>query len=91
MDSSTTFVRSCSVQYSIYEGPGSSSNTDSSPDTKKTVNHTRLVESAAHAALPLVDISSQFWADNDSVCFATDIVMPPLNPPIMRIDRPPIS
>ena len=51
---------------------------------------TRFVESAAHAALPVLEVSSQFWSHADSIFLTADIIMPVLNPPIMRIDRPPI-
>lgn len=90
LDSSTIFVRSSSIQYSVCEESASNSSSDSTTGPKKNMSPTRFVETAAHAALPLLEVSSQFWSHTDSIFLMADIVMPVLNPPIMRIDRPPI-
>ena len=91
LDSSTSFVRAHAplIQRSI----ATDSNTQDSPDEsgpKKAARGVKInAEAPAHAALPMVSEPIKFWVEADSVLF-NEISVPSLNPPLARIERPPI-
>lgn len=91
LDSSTIFVRSSSTKYSFSEDSGPASSSDSSESKKARNSTTRInVDSSVHSALPIDAEVSQFWEKIDPIISFADILIPCLNPPDSKIDRPPI-
>lgn len=91
LDTSTSFVRANnSVNYTFSEdldpGPGSTQS-----DSKLPKHTTKLLETTAHAALPVIEPEHQIWSVDEINFNSVEIAIPRLNPPVSRIDRPPIA
>lgn len=91
LDASTAFVRADSVVHT-WSADSNANQNSSAPFSKKEGGTGHItVESTAHAALPVVHLPLQFWREIANENHHVEFLIPSLNPPISRIERPPIS
>jgi hypothetical protein len=89
LDCSTPFVRARAVSYTKAEPFGSGAQAER--DETKSSKHSKIFETHSHAAVEAIEPVPQFRGVSNIEAGFAEIIIPNLNPPTDRLNRPPIS